>query len=1058
MDSEPKTSDSPGGRPESAFGRAVSARVRPRVARSFRHDRPMFVGVVARSSVGFGRAVGRSQAIRPTVTFDNLNTAALRPPPRWWHDLSSDAMHGDAAPSDSRRSTRPTPSRAPAPPASTKAPAATWTDHLVPPSRFERRRREAAQAGTTRRSPSVPSPDRDFTSTGHPKADALKRMLDAGYTPANAPPEMLHDAQVSAPVRRSPVTSVAEPHTTTAPAEAGRTDWDPSQRRGDTGAGRETAPGSLARSLRPELVTDPPAGRSVPALERAPSASPPSAPGPLEVPVEGRRGRGTSRGGRGSVAPTRSHDRGGARGDRQEALRQMLAARGEALYDPRTGERTSGGAPPWPGDVAGRPAIDEDPRRAAPSATPTHPTSTRPTAGAAPTYHESTSPAPGNLTNDARPADHEPASGLPSAPRPPWADSPTGPGIAEAAPPQANPAPAQRPAPNRYADNSHPQHHQVAPSATSDALTPDPSATPPPGRPVITSPVPGVDAPEWSRSADAPVVAPPTGATSFETKPSAAVDADVPAHGVPSGTRLGDLRLQRMISDRATMTRSTTVAATAVEPVRRLTADALRHRQRSRVVPSLPSQEPDDRPLRRVTLPRAMSFTHRPPTALSDTDRAISPSTGEQQAQAVDDATDRLPFNAEAAGGIRFASVFRPDPATEHTDPSAITADAPDAASIAESAERPRHRRRPQTDTTTVQRTIAPRRRPLVAAPGRDLAWPAPRSIVAPGTGTLREVIRRTTEANGGAIDGDPAQDSPDGPDSPATPNVAASDGQARTRAATDPTAHGAPQPPAAGRAARQAAAAVVAERFMTELSQSVRSQPVPLPMPFRPMAEAITGSDRVLLSTDVGSRRALRSVGKRAATTGNVIHLDRTPRPGHTINEVIAHELTHVANPSPAPRFFDDIDDSPEERRAESVARIMARSPLAPTSGFVAPVRRSDVVRRSPVQGGTNMVTADSAANPLPGTGAVRRSPAATSGSDPTIRRLATAAPAAAPAPAATPVTTEAPAGSVFDSREAREWFERELDRNIDTIMERIEDRVRIGLERRGGRFWREI
>ena len=112
------------------------------------------------------------------------------------------------------------------------------------------------------------------------------------------------------------------------------------------------------------------------------------------------------------------------------------------------------------------------------------------------------------------------------------------------------------------------------------------------------------------------------------------------------------------------------------------------------------------------------------------------------------------------------------------------------------------------------------------------------------------------------------------------------------------------------------------------------------------------------MLSTDTASRKALRSVGKVAATTGDTIHLDRQAIPTARLDEVMAHELTHIAHPSPTPRFFDDLDDSPEERTAEHVGRIMARSPMAPsascdTGGSTgAPSRaRSGVVRRMPAQ-----------------------------------------------------------------------------------------------------------
>lgn len=261
----------------------------------------------------------------------------------------------------------------------------------------------------------------------------------------------------------------------------------------------------------------------------------------------------------------------------------------------------------------------------------------------------------------------------------------------------------------------------------------------------------------------------------------------------------------------------------------------------------------------------------------------------------------------------------------------------------------------------------------------------------------------------------------------------------------------------------------------MSELARSIRTRPAPLPTPFRPMAEAITGTDRVLLSTDAGSRRALRSVGKRAATTGNVIHLDRTPAPGPVINEVIAHELTHVAHPSPTPRFFDDIDDSPEERRAESVARVMASSPLAPTPGTIAPVLPAgvDVVRRSPAKEGAQMATADAMARQLMGKPPTsRRTTAPTSGAhtdttagDDTIRRLASGPSSASSSSASTEpsapertIPSSRSGGIQLGSEAASDWFREELERNIDTIVERLEDRIRIDLERRGGRAWREV
>ena len=103
-----------------------------------------------------------------------------------------------------------------------------------------------------------------------------------------------------------------------------------------------------------------------------------------------------------------------------------------------------------------------------------------------------------------------------------------------------------------------------------------------------------------------------------------------------------------------------------------------------------------------------------------------------------------------------------------------------------------------------------------------------------------------------------------------------------------------------------------------------------PLPQSWRPLANAIVGDRAVRISSGAASRRALRAAGKVAATSGNVIHL-ATPLQGMSDAPVLAHELTHVASPSPAPRFYDDDRDSPEERRAELVADVIRRSPVLP-------------------------------------------------------------------------------------------------------------------------------
>lgn len=268
-----------------------------------------------------------------------------------------------------------------------------------------------------------------------------------------------------------------------------------------------------------------------------------------------------------------------------------------------------------------------------------------------------------------------------------------------------------------------------------------------------------------------------------------------------------------------------------------------------------------------------------------------------------------------------------------------------------------------------------------------------------------------------------------------------------------------------------------LAQRFMTELSSTIRRRPAPLPVAFQPMAEAITGgrARNVMLSTDNASRRALRSVGKVAATTDNVIHLADAPTPSSRLNEVIAHELTHIAAPSPVARFFDDADDSPEERQAERVARVMATSPLAPTSpasapdtnGRSSPPSQASLIRRSPASTtrpstGSTLSNMASSAN----TGGLSASALAASISgtsspsqSPDVQRWANAQPQAEKPAGAPTIGSNRGSGEIGsqlkDSADAAEWFADQLDRNFDRLVNALEDRMIVEFERRGGRIW---
>jgi hypothetical protein len=119
-------------------------------------------------------------------------------------------------------------------------------------------------------------------------------------------------------------------------------------------------------------------------------------------------------------------------------------------------------------------------------------------------------------------------------------------------------------------------------------------------------------------------------------------------------------------------------------------------------------------------------------------------------------------------------------------------------------------------------------------------------------------------------------------------------------------------------------------EQFNRVLDQHRTPRARPLPRRFEPIARSIVPRpDRVRVSTDLASRAALEAVGKVAATAGDIVHLARPLDASSAMIDILAHELTHVAHPSPAVRFYDDHRDSKEERLASEMGSIMAKAPV---------------------------------------------------------------------------------------------------------------------------------
>jgi hypothetical protein len=255
-----------------------------------------------------------------------------------------------------------------------------------------------------------------------------------------------------------------------------------------------------------------------------------------------------------------------------------------------------------------------------------------------------------------------------------------------------------------------------------------------------------------------------------------------------------------------------------------------------------------------------------------------------------------------------------------------------------------------------------------------------------------------------------------------------------------------------------------LARDFLVELGRHRREQPRALPVQFRPIAREVVGPRRVMVSSDPASRRALRRVGKVAATTDDVIHLDRAPAVAPP--ELIAHELAHIAHPSPTPRFFADPVRGPEERQADEIARVMRAAPVLPrvagagdadrasspistasattvqrSTSSSTPPRPATTVQRAARTSGSTVTAADLAARLTRSTPTVQRFETGTVA--PTLG--ASGIPGAPPVAAGSPESPP-PTFSGVNTTDSLDQFQR--------LVEMLEERIIVELERRGGRF----
>ncbi|MEQ9163285.1 MAG: DUF4157 domain-containing protein [Ilumatobacter fluminis] len=556
------------------------------------------------------------------------------------------------------------------------------------------------------------------------------------------------------------------------------------------------------------------------------------------------------------------------------------------------------------------------------------------------------------------------------------------------------------------------------------------------GRRFVTPQADGIEAPDVrSFDTSTPISAAALAAAlTAETPPSttgvaapAPARYDTPAHR--SAVAPGPGALARALESGLASATSATAPAASVrtnDPVRRSETPAADRSPVSRAaVAPPPVQRSADHPAPRPTSSPGTPAVSSPATSRTANDPVAAPPSTERPA--TPDPTVIAPDTAELLDST----------SPDHTVVSRSTDDRT-APTPAPATHRPATAP-PATPDPAIARSADGRGAPTPPSPSAPASTPASTQRPTPTPGTDRSAAARPTAPDPAVV-------------AAATAELLESTSPDRTIISRSPDDE---RPPVD-----------LGERFLRELGRSPDVAARELPRPFQPLATAIAGSARqVKLSTDATTRRALDSVGKQAVTVGDTIHLSRPARDDVQTHEVLAHELVHVANPSPVPRFFDDDHRGPEERMAEQVAQVIRRSPIVPASPVPSGSQSAPTAPTSTTAGA---VTGGSV-------GGIRRATAPTSPSGSASPSTSTPSPPDADRirrTAGISVRRDALADPSADGDEVsgdasiigtgtaleRDWFDNLVERTVDRVVQRIEQRVMIELERRGGRHWRNF
>jgi len=269
-------------------------------------------------------------------------------------------------------------------------------------------------------------------------------------------------------------------------------------------------------------------------------------------------------------------------------------------------------------------------------------------------------------------------------------------------------------------------------------------------------------------------------------------------------------------------------------------------------------------------------------------------------------------------------------------------------------------------------------------------------------------------------------------------------------------------------------AAASPEDHFRAAVAERPLERPSLLPTAVLPLARAVTGrSQAPRYTTGPATRHALLAAGALGATSGSVVHLPEPPSMAPRALGVLAHELAHVAERTPRPRFLlgslGGAHDQGERqaRRVGEAARAgaadlvggMAAGPLAAVAGgsrvadlpvgggagVAGAARQATLNAAAGLTGGAASTVAEAAdlAGPaVPAMTAAGASSAAPGDVGAGSSTGTPAGPAAATAAAGPAAPGAAPGGGTLSHSQVSE------------LLEALEERLLAEIERRGGRY----